>query len=251
MKRQLEGAPPSGPPGPPHLSSGQPPCWPLSPQPCPAPVRPECRFSGFLLGFTFPVAYSLGSRPLIGLWWFVPDPVPPTPAVPSASILHALSCLLIFVPAIPSAWNASPCSLTGIQLIPHSRNISSMTSTCPGQAELVPLLCYIVPVHGCHFTHHVSDCQLIYGPPPVSPNFSWGELVTAPLKHGTCGSALTRPVVSFLHLPGARWWREATAFFTEDRGHRDGCDVGGRAGSPIRRRLDGAGERRWADADAL
>lgn len=41
------------------------------------------------------------------------------------------------------------------------------------------------------------------------------------------------------------------ASFTEDRGHRDGCDVGGRAGSPIRRRLDGAGERRWADADAL
>lgn len=125
---------------------------------------------GFLRGVTLPEAYGLESRPL---WSALdpPQPLPP-PSVSSANILHIVSGLLIFVCCSLCVWNGLTCSLTGVQLSPHSSSTSSITS----HPELLPLLCSIMPwawlsFHSPHWCNYQLMCWS--HTPTHTPNFSF------------------------------------------------------------------------------
>lgn len=115
-----------------------------------------------------------------------------------------------------------------------------------------PPRCFLPPDHcPCcslcsHFTHHGATVSLCDGPPPTSPNSpSWGGLSIThmpSLGHvAPAGLLSPDPLPHLYTCLELRPWREVTALFLEEQWHRSG--VGGRAGSPVRRQLKGAGER--------
>lgn len=138
----------------------------LSLQPCPG--QPQCAFIWWISpGRDTCYGRSLGPLLVCG---------PHLPSVPSTSILPAGSCLPIFVlcpcrslcpESLPllTPWGAAQPSLQERCLLHHG---------APSQAELVPLLCSLMPRAHHHVTHHTT-VGLRDGSPPTSLNSPSGD----------------------------------------------------------------------------